>query len=85
MLLFILDEMPLSAAEKMKRRREKIIREGKYEDYKKCHREVCKKSRTKKKSMIESLPEPQKKSIKRIERAKIKERVNKRRGIWCRK
>ena len=42
--------MALTAAEKMKRRRDKLKIEGKYEDYKKNQSESMKKSRAKKKS-----------------------------------
>ena len=47
--------MPLTAAEKMKWRRQKLKDEGRYEDYKKKHREVVKKYRERKKELLQHL------------------------------
>ena len=71
--------MPLSAAEKMKRRREKLKGLGKYEDYKKKHAEICKKSRAKKK--VDNLPSLKRKQLQRDLRKIVNERVKKFRSL----
>lgn len=78
-LNLISEIMALTAAEKMKRRREKLKLEGKYEQYKKNHREVCRKGRLKKKAFLESISSKRADELRSIETEKIKQRVAKHR------
>ncbi|XP_063381046.1 uncharacterized protein LOC134667550 [Cydia fagiglandana] len=71
--------MPLSAAEKMKRRREKLKENGQYEEYKKKVNEAGRKTRQKKKEKFERLPPSKKAKVIKENRKKIKERVAKHR------
>ena len=68
--------MPLTARERQQKRREKLKLEGKYDDYKRKHKNYMDNHRRKKSEFINSLPENKKNSIK--EEMKIKERVRKR-------
>lgn len=47
--------MAFTAAEKMRRRRQKLKDEGKYEEYKEKHRQTAKKSRAKKKNELDHM------------------------------
>lgn len=61
--------MPLTPAEKMRRHRQKLKDEGKYEGYKKKHKETMQKSRSRKAAELEKLPlKLKKKNCKRNKR-----------------
>lgn len=71
--------MPLSAAEKMRRRREKLKENGKYEEYKEKTKQACRKTRQKKKEEFDRLPSSKKAKCVKENRRKIKARVTKHR------
>ncbi|CAK1584305.1 unnamed protein product [Parnassius mnemosyne] len=71
--------MPLSAAEKMRRRREKLKEPGKYDEYKEKIKQACRKTRQKKKEEIERIPLSKKAKVIIENRRKTKERVRKHR------
>lgn len=68
---------PMTPAEKMKRRREKLKSQGKYEEYKEKHKEEMKQHRLKKKAQLETLSSKKKEEAIEKERANTKERVRK--------
>lgn len=56
--------MPLTPAEKIRRHRQKLKDEGKYDDYKKELKETIQKSRSRKAAELQKLPlKPKKKKI----------------------
>ncbi|XP_073399323.1 uncharacterized protein [Dendrobates tinctorius] len=69
--------MPLTPAEKMKRRREKLKETGAYEQYKIKLREAVKKSREKKKIDVGAMSQKKQEKIKEEERKKVRARVRK--------
>ena len=69
--------MPLTAAEKMRRRRQKLKDEGKYEDYKKKHRETVKNSRKRQQEKERMLPKSVQNRIHSKRKVSVKERVAK--------
>lgn len=73
--------MALTAAEKMKKRREKLKSEGKYEEYKLKHRLEMKKHREKKKCELAQLSAAKRNAAKLEERRKTKLRVAKHRKM----
>lgn len=76
---FFYRDMALSAAEKMRRRRQKLKEEGKYEEYKENQRQQMKKVRDKKKEEISKLKKRRQEAIRLEERRKTRERVAKHR------
>ncbi|XP_054722845.1 uncharacterized protein LOC129232768 [Uloborus diversus] len=69
--------MALTAAEKMRRRRQKLKDEGKYEEYKEKHRETAKKSRAEKKNELEHMTKTEREKVKRQQRKRSRESVAK--------
>lgn len=69
--------MALTAAERQKRRREKLKNEGKYENYKKKNRAEAKKSRDKKRNDLAKLPKSVQNKVKREIRENVRKRVEK--------
>lgn len=80
-LAFSLTEMPLTNAEKHKRFIEKLKAQGKYEEFKKKHREVSKKSKEKQNAHILSLPSSLKKKKLAERNAANRNRVAKCRNL----
>lgn len=77
--IILISVTPLSAAEKMRRKREKLKEAGKYDEYKEKVKQACRKTRQKKREIIEKLPASQKDKMTNENRRKIKERVRKHR------
>lgn len=75
--------MPLTAAEKQKRRRVKLKSEGKYEEFKKLHLEEGRKSQQKQKQKFLQLSQHQQPLLLEDRRAKTRERVRKRTQCKC--
>lgn len=73
--------MALTAAEKMKRHRQKLKDQGKYDDYKKKHKEEAQKYREKKKKQLSKLRQELREDLKSEERRKTRERVAKCRAL----
>lgn len=69
--------MAFTAAEKMRRRRQKLKDEGKYEEYKEKHRQTAKKSRTKKKNELDHMTSIEREKLKRQQRKRSRESVAK--------
>ncbi|CAB3988659.1 Hypothetical predicted protein [Paramuricea clavata] len=69
--------MALTAAERQRRRREKLKQQGKYEEYKSHHREIAQKSRDKKKDMLENLSQQRREIFQREQREATRKRVAK--------
>lgn len=75
------DEMPLTAAEKMRRRRQKLKDEGKYEEYKEKHRETVRKCREMKKEQEQKLSKVKQKKLTEERKRLNRERVAKHRRL----
>ena len=73
--------MPLTKSEKQKRYIEKLKAQGKYEEFKKKHREVSRKSKEKQKAQVLSLPSSLKKKKLDAQNAANKIRVAKCRNL----
>ncbi|XP_063230878.1 uncharacterized protein LOC134535630 [Bacillus rossius redtenbacheri] len=69
--------MPLTAAEKMRKKRQKLKDEGKYEEYKLKHRETTKKYRERKKLKEQALGKREKKIMELERKKQGRERVAK--------
>ena len=74
--------MALTAAERQKRRRDKLKNEGKYEDYKKKNRAEAKKSRDKKRNDQAKLPKSVQNKVKREIKENVRRRVRIKRQVW---
>lgn len=75
--------MALTAAEKMRRRRQKLKDEGKYEEYKENHRETARKSRAKKRDEVDDMTPKEREKVRKEQRKRTRESVAKSR--WNRK
>ena len=75
--------MALTAAERQKRRRDKLKNEGKYEDYKKKNRAEAKKSRDKKRNDQAKLPKSVQNKVKREIKENVRRRTAKCRTLKC--
>lgn len=73
--------MALTAAEKMRKHRQKLKDQGKYDDYKNKHKEDAKKYREKRKIQHSKLKKELREEIKLEERRKTRERVAKCRAL----
>ena len=69
----------MSAAERQRKRRKKLRKEGKYEEYKLKHKEETKKYRRKLTEKMKKLPKVEQESIKKKGRAAVRIRVAKHR------
>ncbi|KAG8191919.1 hypothetical protein JTE90_007719 [Oedothorax gibbosus] len=68
---------PLTAAERQRKRREKLKKDGQYEEYKKKHSLLMKKHRQVKADKVSKLPVAVQKELKELEKKKVRERVAK--------
>ena len=73
--------MALTAAERQRKRRQKLKEEGKYEDYKKKNKAEAEKSRTKNKQTVAKFPQLMQAKIKKQSRENVKRRVAKCRAL----
>ena len=69
--------MPLTPAERQRKRRQKLKDEGKYEENRNNHRTVAKKSYDKKKEQLKTLSKPRQEALKRQQREATRKRVAK--------
>ena len=67
--------MPLTPAERQRRRHQKLKEEGKYEEYKNRHRATAQKSRDKKKDQLQRLCQQRRKIVQRQQREATRKRV----------
>ena len=72
--------MPLTPAERQRRRRQKL-KEGKYEEYKNRHRAIAQKSRDKKKDQLQRLCQQRRETVQRQQREATRKRVAKCRAL----
>ena len=73
--------MPLTPAERQRRRRQKLKEEGKYEEYKNRHCAIAQKSRDKKKDQLQRLCQQRREIVQRQQREATRKRVAKCRAL----
>lgn len=75
--MYIFTQMPLPAAEKMRRRRQKLKEEGRYEEYKKTQKVHVKNSRKRKQENEQTLSNKVRNKINDERKRNVRERVAK--------